>query len=80
MDDYNKLFINGKWVSPKLGKTFSLVDPCTEEEIGRVPEATEVCDGVLYIVELVTAECRNNSSNFLKIEYCKIYNENYYPR
>jgi hypothetical protein len=32
-----KMFIDGKWVSAKSGKTFTVEDPTTEETIARVP-------------------------------------------
>ena len=36
-----KLLIDGEWVASESGKTFSCVDPFTEEEWGRVPIASE---------------------------------------
>ncbi len=32
-----KMWIDGKWVDAESGKTFSVVNPATEEEIARVP-------------------------------------------
>lgn len=36
-----KLFINGKWRDGKEGKTLPIIDPATEEEIGRLAVATK---------------------------------------
>lgn len=33
----HKLFIDGKWVAAKSGKTFPVEDPATEETIAHVP-------------------------------------------
>jgi len=30
--------INNEWVNAKSGQTFSVIDPATENEIGKVPE------------------------------------------
>ncbi|KAL9645284.1 hypothetical protein ABK040_002484 [Willaertia magna] len=38
---YTKLFIGGQWVDGKEGKSFSVINPSTEEEICKVSEATE---------------------------------------
>jgi betaine-aldehyde dehydrogenase len=35
--DNNKMWINGKWVAARSGETFSVINPSTEEELGRVP-------------------------------------------
>lgn len=37
----SKAFINGEWVSAKSGKTFSVTDPASEAEIGKLPEMDE---------------------------------------
>ncbi|CAG8620200.1 511_t:CDS:2, partial [Cetraspora pellucida] len=31
-------FINGEWVKAKSGNTYSVLDPATNKEIGKVPE------------------------------------------
>lgn len=36
-----KLFINGKWVDSKEGKTFPVINPCTGKEICQVPNASK---------------------------------------
>jgi len=36
----NKLWINGKWEDSKGGATLTIINPCTEEGIGTVPDAT----------------------------------------
>ncbi|THZ54969.1 succinic semialdehyde dehydrogenase [Aureobasidium pullulans] len=36
-----KNLINGRWVDSVSGKTFSVIDPATEKEIGRCPESVE---------------------------------------
>jgi len=36
-----KLFINGTWCDGKEGKTLPIIDPATEEEIGRLAVATQ---------------------------------------
>ena len=35
-----KLFINGQWRDGAEGKTLPIIDPATEEEIGRLAHAT----------------------------------------
>lgn len=40
MEDYNKLFINGQWVSPVKGGVFETIDPNSEELITNVAAAT----------------------------------------
>ncbi|MFW2013190.1 aldehyde dehydrogenase family protein [Acinetobacter bereziniae] len=37
---YDQLFINGQWVKPLKGETFSSIDPSTEEEIARIARAS----------------------------------------
>jgi acyl-CoA reductase-like NAD-dependent aldehyde dehydrogenase len=37
MVDQYKMYINGKWVDAESGKTYSVVNPATEEEIARIP-------------------------------------------
>ena len=37
MKKEHRLFIDGKWVAAKSGKTFSVEDPATEETIAHVP-------------------------------------------
>ena len=34
----NQSYINGKWVDAKSGKTFSVTDPASGKEIGKMPE------------------------------------------
>ena len=41
MTAYEKLYINGRWVSPLRGGTFETVDPSNEEVIATVAAATE---------------------------------------
>lgn len=36
-----KAFVNGEWISAKSGKTFSVTDPASNEEIGKLPEMDE---------------------------------------
>jgi betaine-aldehyde dehydrogenase len=40
MKSYDRLFINGEWVSPAKGGTFDTIDPCTETVIAKVAAAT----------------------------------------
>lgn len=37
----DKIFIDGKWTAPSTDKTFTLIDPNTEQPVGRVAEAVE---------------------------------------
>lgn len=37
----DKAFINGEWVAAKSGKTFSITDPASDTEIGKLPEMDE---------------------------------------
>jgi len=39
---YTKLFINNEWHKAENGKTFSVINPSTGEEICQVEEATRV--------------------------------------
>ncbi len=39
---YTKLFINNEWHKAENGKTFSVINPSTGEEICRVEEGTKV--------------------------------------
>ncbi len=40
---YTKLFINNEWQQAANGKTFSVINPSTGEEICQVEEGTRVC-------------------------------------
>ena len=40
MDSYNKLYINGDWITPAKGGTFETIDPSDESVITRVAAAT----------------------------------------
>jgi aldehyde dehydrogenase (NAD+) len=42
MHTYGQLYIGGTWVDPASDRTIDVISPFTEEQIGRVPEATEV--------------------------------------
>lgn len=37
---YQQLYINGQWLSPKNGQTFSSIDPSNEQEIAQVAAAS----------------------------------------
>lgn len=37
---YNQLYINGQWLTPKNGRTFSSIDPSNEQEIAQVAAAS----------------------------------------
>ncbi|MHA3081144.1 aldehyde dehydrogenase family protein [Acinetobacter sp. ANC 5502] len=37
---YQQLYINGQWLSPKNGRTFSSIDPSNEQEIAQVAAAS----------------------------------------
>ncbi|WP_111895541.1 aldehyde dehydrogenase family protein [Acinetobacter sp. MB5] len=37
---YNQLYINGQWLAPKYGQTFSSIDPSNEKEIAQVAAAS----------------------------------------
>lgn len=39
-DSWDSFYIGGQWVAPRSSRTFSLVNPSTEEVIGTVPEGT----------------------------------------
>ena len=39
---YTQIFINNEWHKASNGKTFSVINPSTEEEICRVEEGTKV--------------------------------------
>lgn len=39
---YTKIFINNQWYQAENGKTFSVINPSTGEEICQVEEATRV--------------------------------------
>ena len=41
MKAYDRLFIGGEWVSPAGTGTIDVINPTTEEVVGRVPDATE---------------------------------------
>ncbi len=41
MKAYDRLFIGGEWVSPSGTGTIDVINPTTEEVVGRVPDATE---------------------------------------
>src|SRR3954471_11370617 len=36
----DKLYIGGEWVEPATDKTIDVVNPATEEVVGRIPEGT----------------------------------------
>ena len=40
MKAYDRLFIGGEWVSPSGTGTIDVINPTTEEVVGRVPDAT----------------------------------------
>ncbi len=40
MKEYERLFVGGEWVVPRGTGTIDVVNPATEELVGRVPEAT----------------------------------------
>lgn len=39
---YTDIFINNQWLKASNGKTFSVINPSTENEICRVQEGTKV--------------------------------------
>ncbi len=41
MKAYDRLFIGGEWVSPAGTGTIDVINPTTEEVVGRVPDSTE---------------------------------------
>jgi betaine-aldehyde dehydrogenase len=41
MQNRDQLYIDGRWIASRGGKTIDLISPSTEEAIGRVPEGTE---------------------------------------
>ena len=41
MKSYDRLFIGGEWVSPAGTGTIDVINPTTEEVVGRVPDATD---------------------------------------
>ena len=41
MKVYDRLFIGGEWVSPSGTGTIDVINPTTEEVMGRVPDSTE---------------------------------------
>ncbi len=41
MKAYDRLFIGGEWVSPSGTGTIDVINPTTEQVVGRVPDATE---------------------------------------
>ena len=41
MKVYDRLFIGGEWVSPSGTGTIDVINPTTEEVVGRVPDATD---------------------------------------
>lgn len=43
------LFINGKWVDAKGGKTFPVVNPTNESVICNVHEASSVCVTLVFV-------------------------------
>src|SRR2546426_252160 len=49
----NGLLVGGKWVEPRSGKTFTTVNPATEEVLAEVAEAGD------EDVELAVAAARN---------------------
>ena len=36
MKEYLKFYINGEWVAPVTAKTMDVINPATEEPIGRI--------------------------------------------
>jgi len=45
---FDKGYVNGKWVSAKSGKTFNVINPCTQEVVGNVPDMDK-SDAVIAI-------------------------------
>src|SRR5215218_7859751 len=41
METRDVLFIGGEWVAPASAKTFTVVNPATQETVATVPEGTE---------------------------------------
>ncbi len=41
MRSFDRLYIGGEWVEPASSKTFTVVNPATEEVVGSTPEAVE---------------------------------------
>ena len=39
MNNNKKFFINGKWVEPNSSETLSVINPATEEIIGKASKA-----------------------------------------
>jgi betaine-aldehyde dehydrogenase len=39
-EDRARLFIDGAWVDPAGGGTIEVIDPASEEVIGRIPAGT----------------------------------------
>ena len=39
MSDKKKFYINGKWVSPKSDKSIKVINPATENVIGKMVES-----------------------------------------
>ena len=40
MKAYDRLFIGGEWVAPAGTGTIEVINPTTEEVVGRVPDST----------------------------------------
>lgn len=57
--NYNQLFINGKWTSPRKGNTFYSIDPSTEQVIAQVARAG--LDDARLAVEAARAAFDNGS-------------------
>ena len=38
--DYDSLYIGGGWVKPKGKEVYTVINPATEEDIGKVPVGT----------------------------------------
>src|SRR6185437_284914 len=37
---YSQLYIDGQWVAAREGASYGVINPATEEEIGRAPDAS----------------------------------------
>lgn len=46
MRDYTKQYINGEWVESNSNETIEVINPATEEVIGKVAKAVEAADDV----------------------------------
>ena len=62
MKAYDRLFIGGEWVSPAGTGTIDVINPTTEEIVGRVPDATEAEVMAAVVAAMLTVFIKTEES------------------